>query len=354
MAQYKAQMARYWGLDKAASPTTEAVAEDVEGPAGGGTGAPSAPPAPGWALVLRDNADYLLRTVLPVVWCCLLVIVMDRETFLRDLFMPFLGVGAALLANTVPIGGGIVYVPMLQLLGEKIQLSVSFTLATMTFGNGVFGFLHWLKTDASLIVWPSFAYTVLPSWAGSVIGILVLPPVETYWIRKLFGVFSVVLGAYVALLAYKAATSEAPSPALSSGSDSAPAAAAALTDSQDFEHKWRVVAAISFFGGLILVTNIGIGPALITFILLGADYMGYSHKQAIVTGIITGGWVCALPALLHFIVLRDVPLALWVMVLPGVYFGAHLAPRFFELVGLKNVLAGFCVFLFASSLLFLF
>lgn len=71
---------------------------------------------PQWAEVLRSNADSLLRTVLPIIWCILFVGFMDRESFLRNMFMPFLGVFAALLANCVPIGGGIVYVPALALL----------------------------------------------------------------------------------------------------------------------------------------------------------------------------------------------------------------------------------------------
>lgn len=35
------------------------------------------------------------------------------------LYMPFLGIFAALLANSVPIGGGIVYIPVLHLLGTR-------------------------------------------------------------------------------------------------------------------------------------------------------------------------------------------------------------------------------------------
>ena len=343
MAQYKAammRMMRMGGEEVVGVITTE----DVEGVDGSvATAEVHGVSIPVWAEVLRSQSDWILRTALPLLWAVGLIAICDRESFMRNLFMPVLGVFAALLANTVPIGGGIVYVPMLQLLGEKIQLSVSFTVSVMTFGNGVFGFLHWLKNDPSMLVWESFPYTVLPSWLGSLCGILLLPPLATYWVKVLFGVFSFGLAGYVFLLATAQAKLQARDhPVTTVNGRPSPSV-----------EKWYVVSTISFLGGLVLVTNIGIGPALVTFFLLGGEYLGYSHKQAIVTGIITGGWVCVVPFLLHLLVLKDVPLTLWIMVLPGVWLGAKLAPGFFEWAGLTNVLYGFGVFLLASSALFL-
>ena len=61
--------------------------------------------------------------------------VMTRESFFSLFYMPFLGLFAAVLANCVPIGGGIVYIPALSLLGTHVHLSVSFTVATMSVGR---------------------------------------------------------------------------------------------------------------------------------------------------------------------------------------------------------------------------
>lgn len=91
---------------------------------------------PQFAEVLRRHADYTLRVVVPVLWTVLLLLFLDRDSFLRTMFMPAIGVIAALLANCIPIGGGIVYVPLLSLLGTDIQLSVGFSVATMSIGNG--------------------------------------------------------------------------------------------------------------------------------------------------------------------------------------------------------------------------
>lgn len=211
----------------------------------------------------------------------------------------------------------------------------------MFIGNGVFGFLHWLTVDPALIVWESFKYTVLPCSVGSAIGILILPAISIFIVKKLFGAFSLLLAVYVFLVAQRYG-----------GEIHTPQNSLKVASSSDNQSKWHVVGVVSLLSGIVLVTNIGIGPALITFVLLGENYMGYTQKQAIVTGIITGGWVSVLPAAIHFL-RNDVPLNLWIMVLPGVYIGAHYAPAVYEKIGLQNVLLAFGVFLILSAGLFL-
>jgi hypothetical protein len=86
---------------------------------------------------------------------------------------------------------------------------------------------------------------------------------------------------------------------------------------------WQLLLAfVSLLGGVFLVPNIAIGPALTTYLLL--VLMGFRTKVAMVTGVVTGGWVCLVPFLLHLLVLQDVPIVLWLMVLPGVYVGAQV------------------------------
>ena len=293
---------------------------------------------PQFAEFLRTHGDYILRIVLPVIWTILLVVFLDRESFIRTIYMPFIGVFAATLANCIPLGGGIVYVPLLSLLGAEIHLSVAFTVATMTIGNGCFGFLQWLLKDPTLIVWESFVFTVLPCSLGSAFGILLVPPLDSFWVKKIFGAFCLLVAAYVALLAHAHGSEER------SGPTTRPAPS---------RHQWVVVVIVFFLSGVVLVTNIGIGPALIAYFMLGDNYLGYSQKQAIVTGIITGGWVSAVPFFLHTVVLGDVPVKLWIMVLPGVYAGALLAPRVYEAVGLKIIFSAFSVFLVLSAVMFL-
>ena len=146
---------------------------------------------------IQNQSDFLLNVGPTLVWCFLFVIIMDREKLFETWFMPFLGVFAAFLANSVPLGCGIVYIPALSLLGANITLGAAFTLSVMPIGNGFFGFIRWILKDPTVILWESFQYTVLPSWVGSLIAMFLLPKVDHYWIKMGFGWFCFLIGLLV-------------------------------------------------------------------------------------------------------------------------------------------------------------
>jgi uncharacterized membrane protein YfcA len=323
---------------------------------------------------LAMHSGYILNYVLPLLWCLLFVSIVDKTTLLSSWYMPILGAVAAFLANSVPIGGGIVYIPALTLLGAQINLGSSFTIATMPIGNGIFGFLRWLIKDPSVFIWESFPLTVIPSWAGSVIAMTLLPAPNTHNIKLFFGLFSFFIGILVLLSMYRGGLrhvffnfhqeipfdgtndnrfdseiqlTETGHPVTTPRGDAVISGSHSGQDS--LQNHWMVVCMVSFLGGLILVPNIGIGPGLVTYFEL--VLLGYEEQHAIVTGIVTGGWVCVVPFLVH-IYEDDVPYALWVLVLPGVFFGAKYSPHLVEWVGEKTVMSFFSIFLFASALIF--
>lgn len=300
---------------------------------------------------LEQNAAFILNTLAPLVWCLLFVAIMDLSSFINLLYIPVLGVFAACLANAVPIGGGVVYVPALYLLGQNVQLGAAFSIATMPFGNGVFGFLRWLIKDKSLILWKSFFYTVIPSSVGSLIAILFLPSMNDIFIKRLFAVFCSFLCVFVSLSIYRDGLDKVLS--VDTGSDSA----VLTVENEPSEaiigsYPYEKLAIVSFLAGIILVPNIAIGPGMITYLML--ILMKFPPKSAMVTGVITGGWVCVVPFLLHLIVIGDVPFKLWIMVIPGVYSGAMIAPLVHEYLGQSNINKAFSLFLLLTALLFFF
>ncbi len=349
---------------------------------------------------LVENFDSLINFVIPVVWCLLFVFIMDRDGFFNFWYMPFLGLFAAVLCNTVPIGGGVVYVPALSMLGVDIHLGVSFSVAVMTVGNGGLGFLRWLHKDSSLIRWESFRYTVLPSSIGTFIAMVFFPPLDVTTVRTLFAYFCLLLACLVLAAVYRGGKieqllsnentdntatgccgtstnepiytdspyeeesglldTEKTYPTRGNSNDNMVNTAELSTQENIAEivqladnipisfvkapslpvrhgqndphhvsvsdNHWYLIAFVSFLAGAFLVPNIGIGPALTTFIAL--QLVGYHAKAAIVTGIITGGWVSIVPFLLHWLWLNDVPFQLWIMVLPGVFYGAKVSTPF--------------------------
>lgn len=53
---------------------------------------------------LKDYSDVILYIISPVVWILVFIAVMDRESLIRTWYMPILGLLAAFLANSIPIG----------------------------------------------------------------------------------------------------------------------------------------------------------------------------------------------------------------------------------------------------------
>jgi uncharacterized membrane protein YfcA len=316
-----------------------------------------------WVIFLRQHAEWILNVLTPSLWCLLLIFLVDKKDLFESWFMPFLGVIAAFLANSVPIGGGIVYIPALSLLGAQISLGASFTIATMPIGNGIFGFLRWLIKDPSVFIWESFQYTVLPSWIGSIIAMLLLPTPDNHLIKLFFGLFCFFIGVLVLLALYRGGLRnvffnlhERHDPELTDNRfDSEiqltehglpvypPKPEASYSIGEEALHRqWLLVSGVSFLGGLILVPNIGIGPALITYFML--VLLGYKEQRAIVTGIVTGGWVCIVPFLIH-IYRNNVPYALWVLVLPGVFYGAKVSYSPFDSCDLMCFISFYCFIL---------
>lgn len=215
----------------------------------------------------------------------------------------------------------------------------------MSVGNGVFGALRWLLKDPEVMVYESFWYTVLPSSVGSVIGILLIP-ISGAWIKRLlFAVFCLLMCFYVIYVV------------ITGQPNTHTSHSAKRTNPPIFRERpmvtiwsWSLIGAVSFAVGLLVVPTIGVGPAMITFLML--QVAGFSNEEAIVTGIVTGGWTCVVPFAIHLLILEDVNIQQWIMVLPGVYFGAKFAPHVHEAVGMTNVMIVFAVFLFATAVLF--
>ena len=118
---------------------------------------------------------------------------------------------------------------------------------------------------------------------------------------------------------------------------------------------WYRLVFVSFMGGLVFGSNLGMGPSLLTFICL--QILGYPAQACMVTSIITGGINCWAPFFIHAAVLYNIPShvwTMWIMTLPGTFVGAYFAPKLREFVGQSRMLAVFGVICFTTSIAFLF
>ena len=297
---------------------------------------------------LEKNSSFLMVKVFPIIWCILFLYTMNRDTIINSYGVLFLGIASASLANAVPVGGGIVFVPILSWWGFKLTLGASYALATMTFGNGIFGFLSWLKKDSSAIAWHIIPWAVVPAWIGATVTTFhpLLTPIQC---RHLFALFCIGVATVVGrgIWLYGEPVPHKPFSILNNGDG--PQSKDVMNVSSSLSLKQRVLAScFSFIAGLILVAHIGIGNAMTTF-LVGNFVWRLNAKSAVVTGIICGGWTSLVPFLIHLIILRDVPIELWVMGLPGVFIGAKIAPTIHEKLGIVHVLSVFVIFLLITA-----
>jgi uncharacterized membrane protein YfcA len=305
------------------------------------------------------HAKVLMMPVLPLLWCLLCVTTLNREMLLSAYAMPLLGIASASLANSVPVGGGIVFLPLLNWVvpDMDLHLGVSFAVATMTFGNGVFGFLTWLQKDPKSIAWHVVPYAVLPAWVGATVGTF-YPFLTPFQCRQLFALsclkvaLIVARGIYIGKRNHNKNSEKAAFSIVAAADDDDVVVERLSEEDDSMLPKQLVASACSFLAGSILVSHIGIGNAMTTF-LVGCFVWRLNAKSAVVTAILCGGWTSLVPFLLHWLVLQDddFPLALWVMGLPGVYLGARLAPLVHEQLGIDNVLVAFCVFLSGTFVL---
>ena len=291
---------------------------------------------------LQRHADFILMPLLPLAWCLLLVATLTRDEMLSAWGMPLLGIGSATLANAVPVGGGIVFVPILHLFGYEIKLGTAFAVATMTFGNGVFGLLNWIKKDISAIAFYAIPAAVIPAWIGAAIGTL-RPFMTPEHCKTLFALFALKVAAVIwrGLYVGRRNVRLGKPFTIGFGLDDNQAAA----DLARRKRSTHYIASIcSFLAGLVLVAHIGVGNALVSFLVF-AFVWRLEPKQAMVTAVICGGWTSFCPFLIHLFILKDIPIALWIMTLPGVFLGAKIAPKVHEIIGIVNVLAAFVIFL---------
>eukprot|EP00586_Coscinodiscus_wailesii_P015003 CAMPEP_0172506714 /NCGR_PEP_ID=MMETSP1066-20121228/197561_1 /TAXON_ID=671091 /ORGANISM="Coscinodiscus wailesii, Strain CCMP2513" /LENGTH=349 /DNA_ID=CAMNT_0013283863 /DNA_START=17 /DNA_END=1066 /DNA_ORIENTATION=- len=290
---------------------------------------------------------FIMMPIIPILWCILLLATMDREMITSTYAMPLLGICSASLANAVPVGGGIVFVPILALFGVQLKLGAAFAVATMTFGNGVFGFLSWMEKDPASIAWRVVPYAVVPAWVGAALGTF-HPFLSPEQCRRLFAAFCIAVAAIVGKGIYQR-----------QGVNDGKAKPFSIMNEREEintvggETQRKVMAScFSFVAGLVLVSHIGIGNAMTTF-LVCTFVWSLPAKSAVVTGILVGGWTSIMPFGIHLLIFRDVPIALWVMGLPGVYLGARIAPLVHERLGITNVLIAFIVFLLGTAILML-
>jgi uncharacterized membrane protein YfcA len=245
-------------------------------------------------------------------------------------FMPFLGIAAATVAMSTPAGGGVVFFPTMVLLGIPPFEAVAFSLGAQSVGMGIFGTFNWVKRDRAAILFPVVGATVLIGSAATLLATLLFPVAEAKPLQFTFSFFGLGLAGYIFYT-------------LKGG-----------LDKTTRVFSWRVgslaaIAAVGLIGGLF-VGYIGAGIDALLFLILTSLFKVDSH-QATVTSIVAMGLTAMVPFGVHLFIIGDVPVHLWLMVLPGILIGARIGPWLNRALGSRRILVGFASLLLIEFLM---
>ena len=239
-------------------------------------------------------------------------------------FMPLLGIVAATIAMSTPAGGGVVFFPTMVLLGVPPYQAVAFSVGAQSVGMGIFGTFNWIKRDRAAILKPAVLAAALVGGAATLLSLFVFPIAQARPLQLTFSLFGFGLAIYIFY-------------GLRHGLDK---------ETSRFRLGPRMVAALAvaaLLGGL-LVGYIGVGIDAVLFLVLTSFFKIDSH-EATVTSILAMGFTAMVPFGIHLLVLRDVPISLWLMVLPGILLGARIGPWLNQTLGRRRILIGFSILL---------
>jgi uncharacterized membrane protein YfcA len=245
-------------------------------------------------------------------------------------FMPFLGIVAATIAMSTPAGGGVVFFPTMVMMGIPPMEAVAFSVGAQSVGMGVFGTFNWVKRDRAAILFPVVIAAVLIGSVVSLLALLIFPVAKAEPLQLTFSLFGVCLATYIFF-------------SLQRG-----------LDKKNLRFQWSVwtlvaIALVGLIGGLF-VGYIGAGIDALLFLVLTSLFKVDSH-QATVTSIVTMGLTAIVPFGVHLFIINDVPVHLWLMVLPGILIGARIGPWLNKTLGSRRILIGFASLLLIEFLM---
>ena len=128
-----------------------------------------------------------------VVTLCLPIIIY-RSNYLSFLahswFAPLMGIVAcAIPSGGAPVAGGVVFLPVLSMVGLEPHDAVGFAVTTQMFGIGIFAPLGWMARDPTVLMFNFLKITFPYALAGLLTGLLLIPLEKSDEVMWTFTVF---------------------------------------------------------------------------------------------------------------------------------------------------------------------
>jgi uncharacterized membrane protein YfcA len=269
--------------------------------------------------------------------------------------LPLIGFFVGLFGNMMPLSAGLIIMPLFQELSvcRSSEATLALTCAITFVSNGLFGFFSWCIRDGRFFIWRAVFLCTPCAWMGYFLGVtnhltlsdMILSDanntarnvglLHTY-IRMFLGCLMFALGLVAMFGACMKGVNRCCCPSKSGGT----------TPGGKSFCQWIIVLLCSFNTGYFFVANVGAGMGFTTFFVLSL-FLGVETKRALPTSIVIAGWTAAAPALMNAIELEAFPMVRLLMVCPGLWFGAVLAPWFSKCGGPMGDLVVYSILLIA-------
>jgi uncharacterized membrane protein YfcA len=260
--------------------------------------------------------------------------------------LPSLGFMLGLFANIVPGGFGLLLMPLFEKLGVTHHSDGTVALVCLLafVNNGVLGFTSWCCRDVRFFICRGLFLLTPCIWIGYLVGVtrhLSMkdifmdiydgtedPEVKKDWeemeidmlhtyIRLGLGCFMVFMSLWVLIGVCIGGVNRYCCPSFTGGT----------TPGGKSFCQWIIVIFCCINTGWMFVATVGCGSGIMTFFLLSV-FLGVETKRALPTAIVISGWVAILPAARCIFFADAMPFVTLLMVFPGLWAGAFLAPWF--------------------------
>lgn len=136
------------------------------------------------------------KSVLPLLFVatlCLPIIIFQanyRSFLAHSWFAPLMGIVAcAIPSGGAPVAGGVVFLPVLSMVGLEPHDAVGFAVTTQMFGTGIFAPLGWMARDPTVLMFNFLKVTIPYALAGLLTGLLLIPLGKSDEVMWTFTVF---------------------------------------------------------------------------------------------------------------------------------------------------------------------
>eukprot|EP01080_Neovahlkampfia_damariscottae_P009868 gene9868-2190_t len=261
----------------------------------------------------------LIFEIICVIGAILLFYFTQNKNDISKLYyMPFLGLFGSIIATSAPSSGGLVFFPLVIILGLNARQAAIYSMGAQAISMGFFGTITWFSRDRKSIFIIPTLISIFFGCFGVTISIIAFPTKDALFARITFFFVEFFLCIYVIF-------------GLFSGN---PIYVQEKKFTLNSVTIFTLILTSVFGGWSIGYTGVGLGA--FCFFCFTAFYKLSPHSS-MVTSIIISGWTSLYSFVFHYFFESKIPFTLWLASIPGLIIGNRIGPILNKMIGTKII-----------------